>query len=127
MVSDRYQVVEPIAHGGQGVVVRVRDTNLGRELALKTIHTDPTGEGQARARLKAEARVLASLEHPGVPPVHERGFLPDGRPFFTMRLVRGRTLAELLAESSANGRLEPDRPGISASSSNFVGRSPTPT
>ena len=111
MVSDRYQVVEPIAHGGQGVVVRVRDTDLGRELALKTIHADPTGEGQARARLEAEARVLASLEHPGVPPVHERGSLPDGRPFFTMRLVRGRTLAELVAESSANGRLEPDRPG----------------
>src|SRR5262245_47725730 len=95
IVPDRYRVVEPIAHGGQGVVVRVRDTNLGRELALKTVHVDPAGGGQARARLEAEACVLASLEHPGVPPVHERGCLPDGRPFFTMRLVRGRTLAEL--------------------------------
>src|SRR5262245_54893944 len=77
-VPGRYQVVEPIAHGGQGVVVRVRDTNLGRELALKTVHVDPAGGRQARARLRAEACVLASLDHPGVPPVHERGCLPDG-------------------------------------------------
>jgi serine/threonine-protein kinase len=111
MLPGRYRDVEPIAHGGQGVVVRVRDADLGRELALKTIHADPSGEGPARARLEAEARVLASLEHPGVPPVHERGWLPDGRPFFTMRLVQGRTLAELVAESSAAGRLESDRPG----------------
>jgi serine/threonine-protein kinase len=111
MVAGRYRDIEPIAHGGQGVVVRVRDANLGRELALKTIHTDPAGDGQARSRLEAEARVLASLEHPGVPPVHERGWLPDGRPFFTMRLVRGRTLAELVVESTAAGRLESDRPG----------------
>src|SRR5262245_53013316 len=87
-VPGRYQVIEPIAHGGQGVVVRVRDTNLGRELALNTIHTDPAGDRRARARLRAEACVLASLDHLGVPPVHERDYLPDGRPFFTMRLVR---------------------------------------
>ena len=110
-VPDRYQVVEPIAHGGQGLIIRVRDTNLGRELALKTIHPGPTGGGQARAHLEVEAQVLAWLEHPGIPPVHERGVLPDGRPFFAMRLVRGRTLAELVAESSADGRLESDRPG----------------
>src|SRR5262245_51847996 len=65
-VPGRYHVIEPIAYGGQGVVVRVRDTNLGRELALKTIHSDPAKTDQARARLGAEARVLASLEHPGV-------------------------------------------------------------
>jgi serine/threonine protein kinase len=111
MIAGRYRDIEPIAHGGQGVVVRVRDADLGRELALKTIHSGPDGAGQARARLESEARVLASLEHPGVPPVHERGCLPDGRPFFTMRLVQGRTLTELLAESSAAGRLESDRPG----------------
>jgi serine/threonine-protein kinase len=109
-VAGRYRDIEPIAHGGQGVVVRVRDADLGRELALKTIHADPAGDGQARARLETEARVLAFLEHPGVPPVHERGSLPDGRPFFTMRLVQGRTLAELVAESAAAGRLESERP-----------------
>jgi serine/threonine-protein kinase len=110
-VAGRYRDIEPIAHGGQGVVVRVRDADLGRELALKTIHADPAGDGQARARLETEACVLATLEHPGVPPVHERGVLPDGRPFFTMRLVQGRTLAEIVAESAAAGRLESDRPG----------------
>src|SRR5689334_17484735 len=49
-VPGRYRDIEPIAHGGQGVVVRVRDADLGRELALKTIHADPADEGQARTR-----------------------------------------------------------------------------
>src|SRR5262249_6071093 len=67
MVSDRYRVIEPVACGGQGIIVRVRDTNLGRELALKTIHAELAEDGLARARLEAEARVIASLEHPGIP------------------------------------------------------------
>src|SRR5262245_32658075 len=45
MVSDRYRVIEPVACGGQGIIVRVRDTNLGRELALKTIHAELAEDG----------------------------------------------------------------------------------
>src|SRR5262249_43788950 len=38
------------------------------------------------------------LQHPGIPPVHDRGELPDGRPFFAMKLIQGHTLADLLKE-----------------------------
>jgi serine/threonine-protein kinase len=47
-------------------------------------------------RFAAEARIVGRLQHPAIPPVHGRGQLPDGRPFFTMKLIRGETLEELL-------------------------------
>src|SRR5262249_35503705 len=46
----------------------------------------------------AEARITGQLQHPGVPAVHDLGALPDGRPFLAMKLVKGRTLADLLKE-----------------------------
>ena len=49
-------------------------------------------------RFLQEARICGGLQHPGVVPVHELGTLDDSRPYFTMKLVRGRTLAELLAD-----------------------------
>src|SRR5262249_41448568 len=54
-----------------------------------------------------EAQVCGQLQHPGVPPVHELGTLPDGRPFFAMKLVKGHTLAELLRRRSPGA----DAPG----------------
>src|SRR5262249_48333122 len=51
-------------------------------------------------------QVTAQLQHPGVPPVHQVGALPDGRPFLVMKLIKGRTLADLLADKqSERGRL----------------------
>jgi PAS domain S-box-containing protein len=50
------------------------------------------------ARFLREARITGQLQHPGIPPVHEIGWLPDGRPFLAMKLIHGHTLADLLAE-----------------------------
>src|SRR2546423_14533838 len=80
-----------------GAVLRGRDRHLGRELAVKVLHDRP-GSAALVARFAAEARVAARLQHPGVAPVYELGELPDGRPFISMKLVEGRTLAELLRE-----------------------------
>ena len=88
----RYEILEPLGRGGMGVVYRVRDGELGREVALKVLQG--VGHDEA-ARLAAEARVLARLEHPGIVPVHDAGVLPDGRPFYTMKLVRGSRLDAL--------------------------------
>src|SRR5262249_55419065 len=49
-------------------------------------------------RFLEEARLMGQLQHPGVPPVHDLGELPGGRPFFAMKLIKGRTLAQLLKE-----------------------------
>jgi serine/threonine protein kinase len=69
---------------------------LDRVLALKVL---PLGRsGDLERRFVAEARICASLEHPAIVPVHELGWLPDGRAWFTMREVRGRTLGEVLGD-----------------------------
>ena len=59
----------------------------------------PDQAGRAAARLAREAAVLARLDHPGIVPIHERGILPDGRAFYVMKFVRGRTIDEAAAAS----------------------------
>ena len=54
----------------------------------------------ARARFQKEARAIARLQHPSIVPIHEIGALPDGRPYYTMKEVVGRTLKDLIATAS---------------------------
>jgi Flp pilus assembly protein TadD len=94
----RYLIEDEIAHGGMGVVYRARDLDLGRTLALKVLSQGRCGKAEAERRFREEAQITGQLQHPCIPPVHEIGTLPDGRPFFAMKLIKGRTLDELLAE-----------------------------
>jgi eukaryotic-like serine/threonine-protein kinase len=96
--AGRYQVLGEIARGGMGVVLRARDVDLGRDLALKVLQARHRGDPGIIGRFIEEARIGGQLQHPGIVPVHELGALADRRPYFTMKLVRGRTLAALLAE-----------------------------
>ena len=84
--ATRYELLEPIGRGGMGVVFRGRDRELDREVAIKVTAWSTIEDAE---RLRAEARVLARLEHPGIVPVHDVGRLPDGRVFTVMMLVRG--------------------------------------
>ena len=94
----RYELVEKLGEGGMGGVYRVADTALGRQVALKVIRVvDSTGE--FAARLLREAKIIAQLEHPGIVPVHDVGTLPDGRVFYTMKLVQGRRLDQYTLEA----------------------------
>ena len=100
----RYELLGLVGRGGMGLVVRVRDRALHRELALKTVQEPlPAGDPRLR-RFQEEAHLTAQLQHPGVPPVHDLGRLEDGRPFFAMRLIAGRALAALLDERPAGDR-----------------------
>jgi serine/threonine protein kinase len=95
-----YVLLGKLGEGGMGGVYRVEDTALGRQVALKVIGiADSTGE--LAGRLLREAKVIARLEHPGIVPVHDVGSLPDGRVFYTMKLVQGRRLDEYVTEPSA--------------------------
>ena len=86
-----YQLLGEIARGGMGVILKGRDPDLGRDLAVKVLRPDLAGRTAAEQRFVEEARVGGQLQHPGVVPVYELGRFADGRPFFTMKLVRGRT------------------------------------
>jgi len=93
LVSDRYVILRPIGRGGMGSVYAARDEQLGREVAIK-VSNAAAPAGDFDQRLRQEARVLATLEHPGVVPVHDAGLLADGRWYYVMKLVRGETLVE---------------------------------
>ena len=92
--SDRYTVTTEIGRGGMGTVYAATDALLGREVAIKVSNTVATAA--LEHRLAAEARVLATLEHPGIVPVHDVGRLADGRLFYVMKRVHGRTLTEYI-------------------------------
>ncbi len=96
--SGRYSVVEEIGRGGMGTVFLARDEVLGRDVAIK-IPNSLDGEALDR-RLQLEARALARLEHPGIVPIHDAGRLADGRLFYVMKRVEGRTLRDYLTEVS---------------------------
>jgi serine/threonine protein kinase len=93
-----YQLLEKIGSGGMGVVYRARDVRLNREVAVKLLRDNYPSDSAVCARFLAEAQITGQLQHPGIPAVHELGTLPDGRPFLAMKLVKGRTLHELLKE-----------------------------
>ena len=84
----RYEIGELIGEGGMGSVYLAHDLELDREVALKVLR-EPTPTTDERERILREARILASLEHPGIVPVHDVGTLPDGRLFYVMKRVRG--------------------------------------
>lgn len=96
----RYKVLGEIASGGMGLVLRVHDADFDRTLAVKVLLEGQRGS-EAHERLLDEARITGRLQHPGIPPAHEVGRLADGRPYFSMKLIEGRTLAALLAERTS--------------------------
>ncbi len=95
-LPDRYELIGEIARGGMGCVLKVRDRNLRRELAVKTLLPRVAGQMSLVERFQGEAEITGSLQHPGIPPVVEVGRLGNGNPFFSMKLVNGDTLAQLL-------------------------------
>ena len=110
VAAGRYELLDEIAEGGMGAVLRAFDRTLGREVAVKVLQDRyPAGSVIAR-RFIDEARISGQLQHPGIPPVHDLGTLPDGRPFLAMKLIKGRTLESLLR----------DRQGPAADRGRFV-------
>jgi Tfp pilus assembly protein PilF/serine/threonine protein kinase len=81
-----------------GAVWRADDPDLQRALAVKVLLANHAGRPDLEKRFLDEARLTGQLQHPGIPPVHEIGRLEDGRPFFAMKLIEGRTLDLLLKE-----------------------------
>ena len=100
----RLVVENEVARGGMGSILKVHDVDLRRTLAMKVIRgqsgASSTGEvpgvqPNLVERFLEEAQVTGRLEHPGVVPIHELGVDSEGRLYFTMPLVGGRTLAEV--------------------------------
>ncbi|MFL5342795.1 MAG: protein kinase domain-containing protein [Gemmataceae bacterium] len=105
----RYRLVRELARGGMGAVYRGYDRELKRETAIKVLLARHLDEPDQVRRFYDEAWIAGQLQHPGVVPVYDLGRLADGQPYFIMKLVEGRTLAELLRQRAAPNQ---DRPRL---------------
>lgn len=92
-----YELLAELGRGGMGVVYRARQGSLDRIVALKLMHPALAAEPEHAARFLREARLAASLRHPGIVAIYDLGRL-DGVPFFTMELVEGSSLDALLGD-----------------------------
>jgi Flp pilus assembly protein TadD len=101
--SARLQLHGEIARGGMGAVLKGRDVDLGRDVAVKVLLETHQGKTEMLQRFIEEAQISGQLQHPGIAPLYELGQFADKRPYFTMKLVKGKTLATLLA-----GRKSPE-------------------
>lgn len=97
-VAGRYELKNEIARGGMGAIVIGHDNILSRDLAIKVLLDSHSDNPEILKRFLEEAQINSQLQHPGIVPVHEVGELKDKRPFFAMKLVKGKTLKELFAE-----------------------------
>jgi serine/threonine protein kinase len=93
----RYRIERGIGRGGMGVIYEAEDVELQRRVAIKVLASELASD-DAVERMRAEARTMARLEHPGIVPLHDVGLLPDGRLWYAMKLVRGRRLDQLNAD-----------------------------
>ncbi|MDB4939294.1 MAG: protein kinase [Labilithrix sp.] len=97
VVGPRYTLDDLLGVGGTGQVVSALDREVRRVVALKTLQSNVAQDAFVVARFVEEARITAQLEHPGIVPIYDLGAGPDGAPFYTMRIVKKRSLRDLLA------------------------------
>jgi len=90
---EKYELGGELGRGGMGRVVCARDRDLERDVALKTVRLDRL---DLAPRFVDEARVMALLQHPNILPVYEVGLTGDGEPYYTMQIVHGRALNDVI-------------------------------
>jgi len=91
-----YRLAGELGRGGMGAIYKVQDQTINRTIAMKVLVR--SGDPLQRLRFREEAQVTGQLEHPGIVPVHEFGSDKRGHLYFTMKLVNGRSMAEIITQ-----------------------------
>lgn len=95
---ERFQNEQKHKEGGLGVVYRAEDIELKRTVALKQIKPARDHDPDKRARFIREAEITGGLEHPGIVPIYSLGADEEGRPFYAMRFIQGKSLSDAIRE-----------------------------
>jgi serine/threonine-protein kinase len=98
LAPDKYSIDAEIGKGGMGEVMLVTDRDLRRQVAMKIIRPDVAESRDLLMHFVAEAQATSQLEHPGIPPVHDIGFTSDNQIYFTMKLVRGQSMRDVIQD-----------------------------
>jgi tRNA A-37 threonylcarbamoyl transferase component Bud32 len=109
LLAERYELTNRIAVGGMGEVWQANDTRLDRTVAVKVLKAELSGDPEFLHRFRTEARMTASLNHPGIAAVHDYGETMAGEheiAYLVMELVEGDPLAGILARE---GRISAER------------------
>jgi WD40 repeat protein/tRNA A-37 threonylcarbamoyl transferase component Bud32 len=93
--ADRYALGGEFAHGAIGRILQARDRRLDRPVAIKELIQQ---DGELESRFVSEAFITARLQHPSIVPIYDAGRWTTGKPFYAMKLVSGRSLAEVIEE-----------------------------
>jgi serine/threonine-protein kinase len=108
----RYKILRRHARGGLGEVFVAHEEDLKREVALKQIRPEYSGDTLSQLRFLREAEITGGLGHPGIVPIYGLGRHPDGRPFYVMPFIRGHSLDEAIKRLHGAGG--PRDPGTRA-------------
>lgn len=97
LIGGTYRVLEFIGEGGMGLVYRVEHVHMNKILALKVLKTEHLSENLWK-RFRLEAQAISRLDHANIIRIYDMNQTPDGRPFYTMELLSGQSLADYLQE-----------------------------
>lgn len=97
----RYVVNKPLAAGGMGAVLDISDHDFQRRAAMKVMHARSAHRPEALERFLEEAQITAQLEHPNIVPIHDLGVTGDGTLFYTMKLIQGESLGQVVKKLQA--------------------------
>ncbi|MFH0907273.1 MAG: protein kinase [bacterium] len=98
----KYEMKRVVGAGGMGVIYEAVDLKCERSVAIKVLLEERKSQNGAHARFTQEAKITAQLEHPNIIPIHELGSEVGGNMFYSMKLVQGVTLADVLVDIRKN-------------------------
>jgi len=100
--DNKYKHPHKIGQGGMKQILKVKDHDTARNLAMAILSNDSEIQEICMARFVHEARITANLEHPNIVPIHDIGVDKAGQPYFTMKLIEGESLAHILIKLAKN-------------------------
>ena len=103
-IRRQLQLGRPLGEGTVGQVYEGFEPGLGAHAAVKVLRADWLEEAEVRGRFEEEARLMASIDHPGCLPILGWGVDAEGRPFYAMRRIGGSTLGQAMSQGSESRR-----------------------